>query len=149
MSYVIQLSHIIINTKERKKTLIQDCKNELFRYIWGVIREHNCHLYRINGIENHIHLLVGIHQSVALMELVREIKRASSLWIKQSGKFPMFDGWSKEYAAFSVSWEAKDNVISYIRNQEEHHKTTSFIEELKAMLSQYGVKLWDSATSPT
>lgn len=149
MSYVIQLSHIIINTKERKKTLSQDCKTDLFRYIWGIIHKYNCRLYRINGVENHIHILVGVHQSVALMELVREIKRSSSLWIKESGNYPMFEGWSKEYAAFSVSWDTKDKVISYIMNQEEHHKTTSFMEELNAILRSHNLELWNSATSPT
>ena len=81
MSYVIQLTHIVINTKERRMTLAQENKNELFKYIWGIITNKNCRLYRINGIGNHIHMLVGIHQSISLMELVREIKRSSSVWI--------------------------------------------------------------------
>lgn len=137
MSYVIQLTHIVINTKERRMTLSHESKTELFKYIWGIITNKNCRLYRINGIGNHIHMLIGIHQSISLMELVREIKRSSSVWIKQSGNSPKFEGWSKEYAAFSVSWEAKENVINYIKNQEEHHRVTSFDDEYKSILKQH------------
>ena len=139
MSYVIQLTHIIINTKERKMVLDQDRKTDLFKYIWGIVKNHNCRLYRINGIGNHIHLLVGIHQSVCLMELVRELKRSSSIWIKESGSSPDFYGWSREYAAFSVSWDAKDKVIEYIRNQEDHHAQVSFEDEFKAMLKEHDI----------
>lgn len=139
MSYVIQLSHIVINTKNREKTLSQDNKTDLFKYIWGIVTNKNCRLYRINGIENHIHMLIGIHQSISLMELVREIKRSSSIWIKQSGNSPKFDVWSKEYAAFSVSWEAKDSVINYIKNQEEHHRVISFDDEYKSILQQHEI----------
>ena len=139
MSYVIQLSHIVINTKNREKTLSQDNKTDLFKYIWGIVTNKNCRLYRINGIENHIHMFIGIHQSISLMELVREIKRSSSIWIKQSGNSPKFDGWSKEYAAFSVSWEAKDSVINYIKNQEEHHRVISFDDEYKSILQQHEI----------
>lgn len=137
MSYVIQLTHIVINTKERRMTLAQENKNELFKYIWGIITNKNCRSYRINGICNHIHMLVGIHQSISLMELVREIKRSSSVWIKQTDNSPNFEGWSKEYAAFSVSWDAKDSVINYIKNQEEHHRATSFDDEYKSILLQH------------
>ena len=137
MSYVIQLTHIVINTKERKMVLSHEDKNDLFRYIWGIIKNKNCRLYRINGIGNHIHMLVGVHESISLMELVREIKRSSSIWIKQSGNSPNFEGWSKEYAAFSVSWDAKDSVINYIKNQEEHHHVTSFDDEYKSILLQH------------
>ena len=139
MSYVIQLSHIVINTKNREMTLSQDNKTDLFKYIWGIVTNKNSRLYRINGIENHIHMLIGIHQSISLMELVREIKRSSSIWIKQSGNSPKFDGWSKEYATFSVSWEAKDSVINYIKNQEEHHRVISFDDEYKSILQQHEI----------
>ena len=140
MSYVVQLSHIIINTKERKMVLNQDSKNDLFRYIWGIITNMKCRLYRINGIGNHIHMLVGLHQSVCLMDLMREIKRSSSIWIKEQGESPYFEGWAREYAAFSVSWENKERVINYIKNQEVHHSKVSFDEEYKAMLLDSGME---------
>ena len=143
MSYVIQLSHIIINTKEREMVLNQEYKTDLFRYIWGIINNYKCRLYRINGIGNHIHMLVGLHQSVSLMELIREIKRSSSIWIKEDGNFPHFQGWSREYAAFSISWEIKDKVIEYIKNQETHHTHISFDEEYKAMLVEHNIQEYE------
>ena len=139
MSYVVQLMHIVVCTKERKMVLNQDSKTELFKYIWGIITNYNCRLYRINGIGNHIHMLIGIHQSVSLMDLMREIKRSSSVWLKDSGKSPNFNGWSREYAAFSVSWTKKDKVIEYIKNQEVHHKQVSFDDEFKGLLEIHGV----------
>ena len=139
MSYVIQLSHIIINTKERKMVLNQEHKTDLFRYIWGIINNYKCRLYRINGIGNHIHMLVGLHQSVSLMELVREIKRSTSIWIKEQDNSPHFIGWSREYAAFSVSWETKDRVIEYIKAQEAHHTHVSFDEEYKNILLDHDI----------
>ena len=143
MSYVIQLSHIIINTKERKMLLNQEHKTDLFRYIWGIINNYKCRLYRINGIGNHIHMLVGVHQTVSLMELIREIKRSSSIWIKEDGNSPHFQGWSREYAAFSISWEIKDKVIEYIKNQEAHHTHISFDEEYKAMLEEHNIQEYE------
>ena len=134
MSYTIQLLHIIINTKDRKKTIPIKAKDNLYRYIRAIINDKNCELHRINGVENHIHILVGLHPSIALMELVRDIKRGTSLWLKQSADYPHFDGWSKEYAAFSVSWSNKDKVTEYIQNQEEHHKRLTFAEEWNRFL---------------
>ena len=138
MSYVVQLMHVVC-TKEMKIVLNQDSKTEMFKYIWGIITNYNCRLYRINGIGNHIHMLIGIHQSVSLMDLMREIKRSSSVWLKDSGKSPNFNGWSREYATFSVSWTKKDRVIEYIRNQEVHHKQVSFDDEFKGLLEIHDV----------
>ena len=139
MSYVIQLVHIVINTKNRKMTITPEHKQDLYRYIWGIIKNRDCRLYRINGIGNHLHMLVGLHQSISVMEIVRDIKRSSSLWAKDNSKFPSFEGWQKEYAAFSVSWKDKDSVISYIRNQEEHHNTATFDEEHRQLLSEHEI----------
>lgn len=139
MSYVIQLIHIVINTKDRKMTIPPEHKQDLYRYIWGVIKNHSCRLYRINGIGNHLHMLVGLHQSICIMDLVRDIKRSSSLWAKEHEKFPLFEGWQKEYAAFSVSWKDKDNLISYIQNQEVHHNVTTFDEEHQQLLSEHEI----------
>lgn len=144
MSYVIQLTHIIINTKEQKMTLSQENKNALFKYIWGIINNKKCRLYRINGTGNHIHMLIGIHQTISLMELVRDVKRSSSMWIRQSNNSPYFEGWSKEYAAFSVSWEAKDNVINYIKNQESHHRSITFHDEYRNFLIQHNINEYTS-----
>jgi REP element-mobilizing transposase RayT len=73
----------------------------LYKYIWGIIRNKQGKLYRINGMEDHIHILSDLHPSVSLADYVKSIKVATSLWLKQSNDFPLFQGWSEGYAAFT------------------------------------------------
>jgi REP element-mobilizing transposase RayT len=90
-SYRQILYHVIIHAKDNKKTLKQTHINELYAYILGIIKNKNCLLYRINGMEDHIHFLSDLHPSYALADYIKDIKVASSLWLKQSGKFPDFN----------------------------------------------------------
>lgn len=88
----------------------------------------------MNGIPNHIHLLVDLSVEVSLSQFMRELKRSSSLWLKQHHDlFPEFVGWGKEYYAFSCGPRDKDAIISYIKGQENHHNITSFDDEMKSI----------------
>ena len=77
---------------------------------------------------------------MALSDLVKDIKTSTSVWIKQENIFPAFDYWQSGYAAFTYSPDAKDNLIEYVRNQEEHHRRRSFIEELKQFLIEHEIE---------
>ena len=134
MSTVNSIHHIIINTYRREMTIPEQSREELYRYIWGIVRNHQFVLYRIGGIENHIHLLINLHPGVALSSLMRDIKQFSSKWAKGNPLFPKFSGWGKEYAAFSCSYSSKDAIIEYIKNQREHHHGISFEQEFKSLL---------------
>lgn len=134
MSTVNSIHHIVINTYRREMTIPEKSSEELYRYIWGIVRNHKCVLYRIGGIENHIHLLINLHPGVSLSSLVRDIKQFSSKWAKGNPLFPKFSGWGKEYAAFSCSYSSKDAIIEYIKNQREHHHGNSFEQELKSIV---------------
>ena len=138
-SYRQILYHIVFRTKNSKKTLKHEFIRELFAYIMGIIKNKNCFLYHINGIEDHIHILSDLHPRIALADYIRDIKSSSSLWLKQSGKFPHFSGWADGYAAFTVGWADKAKVITYIKYQQEHHKKESLEEELKRFLKDYGI----------
>lgn len=96
MSKVNSLHHIVISTYLRTPALtIQHC-DELYKYITGIINSYNCRLIRIGGIEDHIHILVDLHQDTSLSTLMREIKRASSIWIMgRRQKYPQFACWSE------------------------------------------------------
>jgi REP element-mobilizing transposase RayT len=107
----------------------------------GVIKNKNCFLYRINGIENHIHILSDLHPSIALADFMCDIKASSSLWLKQSGKFPNFEGWADGYAALTYSWRDKAMIVNYIKNQQEHHKKESFKDELRRLLNEHGIEI--------
>ncbi len=139
MSYVISLYHIVIGTHHRRMTINSTYKEDLYKYIWGIVEKSNCHVICINGIPDHIHLLVELNATTCIANLVRDIKRASSIWIKASGKFPLFDAWGKEYAAFSCSKGMCETVKSYILNQEEHHNKEIFESEYKRLIMKHGL----------
>lgn len=142
-SYRQILYHIVFRTKNGKPTISMEHKRELYAYIYGISKNKNCHLYRINGVENHIHILSDLHPSLSLAKYVQVIKSNSSKWKKESGKFPNFKGWASGYAGITISYSDKDSVVNYIINQEDHHKTFSFEKEFKELLINYGIEIED------
>jgi putative transposase len=100
--------------------------------------QYHC-LYRINGVEDHLHILTHIHPTVALSSLIKDIKLASNSWIKQENLFPTFKGWQEGYGAFTHHCNDKNRLIDYIKNQEVHHRHISWPEELKALLEEHGI----------
>ena len=140
-TYTQILYQVVFSTKKREKTLKKEYRTELFEYIWGILKNKKCHLYRINGVEDHLHIVIDLHPTVALSGLIKDIKVASSGYIKEKQLFPDFQGWQEGYGAFTYSINAKDALIEYVKNQEEHHKTWTFQEELRALLVENGVKI--------
>ena len=94
----------------------------------------------MNGMEDHIHIFSDLHPTVSLGDYVKDIKIASNLWMKESGKFPLFEGWQDGYGAFTYSIKEKDIIINYIKNQKEHHKSESFYDEYKRLLEEHGIE---------
>jgi len=119
--------------------MLKDPRKELYNYIFGILQNKNCHVYRINGVEDHLHIATSLHPSVSLAALVKDIKLASSQMIKSNNLFPGFEGWQEGYAAFTRSYSSLDNFVNYIKNQEEHHKKVSFLDEYKQLLEDHGV----------
>ncbi len=138
-TYTQILYHIVFSTKNRLPALTADRRDDLFRYIWGIVKNHQGHLYRINGVEDHIHLLTSLHTSEALADLVKGIKVGTAMWNKEDAIFPAFDHWQDGYGAFTHSPADKDRLIEYIKGQEEHHRTVDFKDELRALLIEAGV----------
>jgi REP element-mobilizing transposase RayT len=91
-------------------------------------------------MEDHIHILTHLHPSVALSDLIKDIKLASSKFIKENNLFPGFSGWQDGYGAFTYSIDRKDSLISYIKNQEEHHRIKTFREEYLELLKEHEVE---------
>ncbi len=131
--------HVVFSTKNRQPALHEARREDLYRYIWGIHKNLNCHLHRIGGVENHIHILAAVHPSISLADYVKEIKTGSTKWIKAEGIFPHFDGWQDGYGAFTVSFEEKEVVIEYIKSQPEHHRTVSFQDEYQQLLRDAGI----------
>jgi REP element-mobilizing transposase RayT len=139
-TYTQIIYQIVFSTKHRIPTLTKPNRDELFKAIWGILKNKNCHLYRINGVEDHIHIVSDLHPSVALADLVKDIKLGSSDFIKRNALFPNFSGWQIGYGAFTYSIKEKHRLIQYVKNQEQHHKKEVFIDEYKSLLKEHGVE---------
>jgi REP element-mobilizing transposase RayT len=136
MSKVQNIMHIVINTKYRRMTINEANKKQLYYFMWGVMKKLRCHLIWMNGIPNHIHILVDLHPQISLSLFVQEIKRSSNIWIKKSGLFPDFEAWGSEYCAFSKNKSDIPIVKNYIKNQEKHHLIASYDDEMTTLLSE-------------
>lgn len=143
MSTTLSLCHFVFNTHCRRMTINPENEEALYRFIWKQCEQRHCKLIRIGGIPNHIHLLVDIHPSIAMSKLAGELKRLSSLWMKDSGLFPEFEGWGNEYFGFSKSQKDKMIVLEYIKNQKIHHSSHSFEDEILKMVEDEGLN-WDA-----
>jgi REP element-mobilizing transposase RayT len=137
------LYHIVFRTKRNVKCINSEHAPQLYGYIWGIIKNKNGTLFQINGMPDHIHILSDLHPSVALADYIKDIKVASSKWMKASGYFPNFKGWSVKYCALTESSKEKNLLIHYIKNHQEHHKNESFADEIKRIFKEQGIDLDD------
>jgi putative transposase len=140
-SYRQLLYHNVFRTKDSLPSINQDHADELYAYITGIIKNKNSHLYRINGVENHVHIISDLHPSISLADFMREIKAYSSSWMKSSGLFPSFNNWAEGYGAFTCSYMDKERLVDYIKNQQEHHKKKSFEDEYRILLEESGITI--------
>jgi putative transposase len=139
-TYTQILYQVVFSTKGREHTLDKKHRDQLFKYIWGILQKKNCHLYRINGVEDHIHIVTHIHPSIALAPLVKDIKLASTSFIKENTLFSSFNGWQDGYGAFTYSIKEKDRLIEYVKNQEAHHTTKTYREEYIDLLKEHAIE---------
>lgn len=140
-SYRQHIYHLVIRTKNSLPTICQNNANQLYSYISGIIKNKYGHLYRINGIENHIHILTDLHPSIAPADFMRDLKVSTSLWMKQNGFFPKFLGWADGYGSFTCSFKDSGRLIEYIKSQQEHHRKMTFEEEYRSLIQESGLKI--------
>lgn len=120
-TYLRIIYHVIFHTKNNNKTITKNNQNKLYAYIHGILENKKCHVYEIGGTEDHIHLAFSLHPSVALMDLIHDIKLSSTRQIKKEKLFRYFDGWQVGYAAITHCADSIDILVKYIKNQEAHH----------------------------
>ncbi|MCY2923909.1 MAG: IS200/IS605 family transposase [Planctomycetota bacterium] len=139
MSYTALKYHVVFSTKDRRRLILPAMLPRLVEYVGGIARQRKASLLAANGPEDHLHLLVAMPADLAVSEFLREVKCVSSSWIHEN--FPHWHGlgWQDGYAAFTVSQSGVERVQEYIQNQQKHHKTLSFEEELKTMLTRHGI----------
>jgi len=129
----------VFSTKGRKNTMVETGHQKLYSYIWGILKNKKCHLYRISGVEDHIHIITHIHPMVAPAKLVKDIKLSTIDMIKSENIFPNFNGWQDGYGAFTYSINAKNELIEYVKDQKTHHKNNSFKQEYISLLKEHGI----------
>lgn len=132
--------HIVFSVKGRENLIQKKWKEELHKYICGIVNGKKQKVYAIGGMSDHIHILVSILPNIAISDLVRDIKANSSKWINEKeyliGKFQ----WQEGFGAFSYAQSQLDTVIAYINNQEQHHQKKTFQNEYLELLQKFKIE---------
>jgi putative transposase len=135
--------HIVFSTKDRQPFLLdKSIREEMHKYLGGTCNGLDCPVLRVGGVADHVHILCRLARTISVANLVKELKRESSLWIKTRSTALSEFHWQNGYGAFSISPGHIGALREYIDNQEEHHRTVSFQDEFRGLLKKYGVE-WD------
>lgn len=139
-SYTQNFYHVVFSTGHRENLITPELEERLFPFIGGIVRDLRCTLVAINGMPDHMHLLVRFRNDLAISDLVRHIKSRSSAWIHDT--FPGLEdfGWQDGYGGFTVSKSLVPDVEAYIRGQKEHHKRFDFKTEFLELLRRHGIE---------
>lgn len=137
-TYTNLLTHIVFSTQGRIKLLKKEMRAELFDYISVLVKKKGGKVLAVNGMDDHVHILIELLPTVALSDLMKFIKANSSRWLKERFGKPF--AWQRGFGAFSVSRSVEQGVIDYIRDQEAHHSGRSFDDEFIALMRKKGVE---------
>lgn len=141
--------HIVFSTKDRQPLLADhDIRSQMHAQLGGTSKTLKCPPIIVGGVADHIHLLARQSRTITLADWVKELKRATSMWVKEKRQSFKEFSWQSGYGAFSVSQSQIGPVVEYIQNQEAHHKKVDFKTELRAFLKRHGVEfderyVWD------
>ena len=132
--------HLIFAVQNRRSLIQNSWKDRLYGYITGIVQQHKHKMIIINGMPDHLHIVIGMRPTQSLSDLMQDIKGGSSKWINDNklvaGKFQ----WHESYGAFSYGKSQLPKLIAYVKNQEEHHKKKTFVEEYKDFLNAFEVE---------
>ena len=147
-TYCNLLYHAVFSTKDRKRWLDDAIRDRVYAYMGGSVREKGGVLIAANGTDDHVHLLLGLHQKKAIADAVQEVKANSSRWIHDT--FPEYRdfAWQRGYGAFTVSFSQQERVEKYFARQHAHHRKATFQEEFIELLERHRVEydpryIWD------
>ena len=132
--------HLVFSVKGRQNVIHKTWREELFKYVSGIINGRDQKLFAIGGMPDHIHILISLRPNCMISELVNSVKTNSSKWINSRGFVKGQFNWQEGYGAFSYGQSQLDHVIQYINNQEQHHQKRSFKEEYIELLQRFNVK---------
>ena len=130
---------VVFAVKNRNALIHSEWEEELYKYITGIVQKKGQKMLAINGTADHLHIFIGMEPTCCLSDLIREIKKYSSIFIKEKHFTNFRFEWQEGYAAFSYSHSALRNVIKYVTNQKEHHKLRTFKDEYIDFLQKFNV----------
>jgi len=142
------LIHVIFSTKNRRPLILPPVREELKAYLVGTLDNLDSPSIETNCTVDHVHVLCSLSRSLSLAKLLEELKKSSSKWIKTKGPEFLEFYWQAGYGAFSVSQSRVEAVRRYIRQQEEHHRDTTFQDEFRQFLRKHQIEfdeqyMWD------
>ena len=135
-----QFIHIIYHIKNNSPHIKEQEEQELYAYIGSIIKDNESIPIIINGVSDHIHILLILSKNISLAKIVEEIKKHSSRWIKTKSAYYSKFSWQGGYGGFFICPSLHDKTKKYIENQKQHHKTMSFKEEYLLFLKEYGIE---------
>ena len=130
--------HVVFSTKDRRPLITEAWRGDLHAFLGGCVKAANGVPEKIGGVDDHVHLLLGLRATHCLADFMRDIKTASSKWAHEN-RLPLF-AWQEGYGAFTVSTWIVPVIKRYIERQEEHHSVRSFRSEYIALLKRHGVE---------
>jgi len=142
------LVHLVFSTKDRRPFIHPAVEGELHAYLVKMCRICGCPSHRVGGAQDHVHILCSLSRTITVADLVEEVKKRSSKWIKTKGPQYRTFSWQSGYGAFSIGQSGVDALKRYIARQKDHHKRITFQDEYRALLAKYQIEyeeryLWD------
>src|SRR5215813_1965371 len=132
--------HCVFAVKGRENILADHFRDDLFRYIHGILKKNNVFPLAVGGWKDHVHVFFELKPDIKISDLMRMVKASSSKWINEQGFLRGKFNWQEGYGAFSYSRSQRDTVINYIINQEKHHKSKTFREEYLELLRRFEIE---------
>jgi REP element-mobilizing transposase RayT len=139
-SYVVSLHHCVFSTAKRERILKPAIRPELFKYLAGISNNHEITLMLANGVEDHLHMLIGLPSTLSIAKAMQLLKGNSSKWLRDDVAGMRRFQWQEGYGAFSIGISQVQATLRYIENQQEHHRRVTFEEEYQKFLVRHGIK---------
>lgn len=139
MSYTSLTYHLVFSTRYRIGVIDRGHEKELYKFMFDFASRKGIKIRRIGGMPDHVHILCDIPANIAVSDFVRLLKSESSKFMKINENFPLWDGWTKRYAAFSVDASLREVRRQYIMHQREHHSRVSFADEMRQIFIEVGL----------
>lgn len=141
-SLSINLIHLVYSTHEREPWIDSAIQSRLWAYTATVLNQQDCPAFKVGGVADHVHILFNLSKNQRLTDVVRDVKAASSRWMKEQGAQYRDFAWQRGYGSFSVSPSNKARVCAYIEKQADHHRKVTFYDEFRALMKKHGIE-WD------